>query len=179
MKKLFFALFAIGAILAFSACSSDDDEKEQKFFTGDCKQSISLESGPANAPITSVLVSSSLADMLKDSPNFGSPIATGEFLVAGSNTQIKVTGLPEGVALKDFKININGIEQGFGEVSNEKANLNLYTSAYEDFFKRAFNQMVKNGKLETKASFTPTEKTTDDVKLEITFSGRFSYWVKL
>lgn len=181
MKKLFFALFAIGAILAFSACSSDDDEKEQKFFTGDCKQTISLKAGPANASITLGAVESTLENMLKDSQGYGSPISTGELEVTGSNTSVRVVGLPEGVSLKDFKIKINdsNIEQNFGEISIEKANLNLYTSAYTNFFSSVFNKMVSDKKLKTVVSFVPSHDITEDVKLEITFSGRFSYWVKL
>jgi len=176
MKKLLFALLTI-SLFAFTACGSDD-EKEEKFFTGDCAQTVTLESGPANSPITNSSTST-LEDMLKNTSGYGSPISSGELLVTGSNTAVKVTGLPEGVALKDFKLSINGLEQSFGEISNEKSNLNLYTTTYSDYFKRAFNQMVSNKKLETKITFTPSVKTTDEVKLEIVFSGRFSYWVKI
>ncbi|GHV38463.1 hypothetical protein FACS1894179_01890 [Bacteroidia bacterium] len=177
MKKLIFNLFAISLLFAFSACGSDD-EKEEKFFTGDCKQTILLKSGAAGATIT-IPATSTLDDMLKNSSGYGSPVSSGELIIAGSNTSINVTGLPTGVALKDFKLNINGIEQSFGEISNEKANLNLYTSAYSDYFNRTFNQMVANKKLDVKVTFVPTVETDNNVKLEIVFSGRFSYWVKL
>ncbi len=177
MKKLIFSLFTISLLFVFPACGSDD-EKEEKFFTGDCKQTILLKSGAAGATIT-IPATSTLDDMLKNSSGYGSPISSGELLIAGSNTSVTITGLPEGTALKDFKLNINGIEQNFGEVSNEKANLNLYTTAYSDYFKRAFNQMVANKKLDVKVTFAPTVETDNSVKLEIVFSGRFSYWVKL
>lgn len=177
MKKLIFSLFTISLLFAFSACGSDD-EKEQKFFTGDCKQTVLLKSGAAGATIT-IPATSTLEDMLKNSSGYGSPISSGELVIAGSNTSVNITGLPEGVALKEFKLNINGIEQNFGEISNEKANLNLYTTAYSDYFKRTFNQMVANKKLDIKVTFAPTVETDNSVKLEIVFSGRFSYWVKL
>lgn len=177
MKKLIFSLFTISILFAFSACGSDD-EKEQKFFTGDCKQTVLLKSGAAGATIT-IPATSTLEDMLKNSSGYGSPISSGELVIAGSNTSVNISGLPEGVALKDFKLNINGIEQNFGEISNEKANLNLYTTAYSDYFKRTFNQMVANKKLDIKVTFAPTVETDNSVKLEIVFSGRFSYWVKL
>lgn len=180
MKKLFFALFAVGAILAFSACGSDD-EKEQKFFTGDCKQTVSLKAGPANASITLGAVESTLENMLKDSPGYGSPISTGELEVTGSNTSVRVVGLPDDVTLKNFTIKVNdsNIEQNFGEISAENANLNLYTNAYTSFFSNVFNKMVSDKKLKTVVSFVPSRDITEDVTLEIIFSGRFSYWVKI
>jgi hypothetical protein len=177
MKKLIFNLFAISLLFTFSACGSDD-EKEEKFFTGDCKQTILLKSGAAGATIT-IPATSTLDDMLKNSTGYGSPISSGELVLAGSNTSVNVNGLPTGVALKDLKLNINGIEQSFGEISNEKANFNLYTSAYSDYFNKAFNQMVANKKLDVKVTFAPTVETSNDVKLEIVFSGKFSYWAKI
>lgn len=177
MKKLIFNLLTISLLFAFSACGSDD-EKEEKFFTGDCKQTVLLKSGAAGATIT-IPASSTLEDMLKNSSGYGSPISSGELQISGSNTSINITGLPTGTALKDFKLNINGIEQSFGEISNEKANLNLYTTTYSEFFKKAFNQMVSNKKLDVKVTFAPTVETGNEVKLEIVFSGRFSYWVKI
>ncbi|MFV0539304.1 MAG: hypothetical protein ACK5M3_18335 [Dysgonomonas sp.] len=178
MKKLLFNLLAISMLFAFSACGSDD-EKEQKFFTGDCKQTVLLKSGAAGTTVT-IPATSTLEDMLKNVSGYGSPISSGELLLgSGSNTTIDIVGLPVGTALKDFKLNINGIEQNFGEISNEKANLNLYTTTYADYFKRVFNQMVANKKLDIKVTFAPTVETDNDVKLEIVFSGRFSYWVKL
>lgn len=178
MKNFFLSLLVISVFSVLPSCGNDD-EKELKFFTGDCRQLVSLESGPANSPITTAAVISTLDGMLTDSPGYGSPVSSGELQVTGSNTVVKVTGLPPGTALKDFKVNINGIEQEFGEISNERANLNLYTDTYLDFFKQAFGKMVSDRRLETRVSFTPTVKATDSVKLEIVFSGRFSYWAKI
>lgn len=178
MKKLIFSLFTISLLFAFSACGSDD-EKEKKSFLGDCKQTILLKSGAAGATIT-IPATSTLDDMLKNSSGYGSPVSEGELLLGSDGqTSINIVGLPEGTALKDFKLNINGIEQNFGELSNEKANLNLFTTAYADYFKRTFNQMVANRKLDVKVTFAPTVETDNNVKLEIVFSGKFSYWVKL
>lgn len=179
MKKLFFSLFVLSILFAFTACGSDDDDQEQKFFTGDCKQTVLLEWSQANSTTTTATVKSTLDDMLKNSPGYGSPVSSGELLIAGSNTDVKIAGLPEGTALKDFKININGIEQNFGEISNEKSNLNLWTDKNADFFKRAFNKMVSEKKLETKVTFTATTVGVEGVRLEIVFNGRFSYWVKI
>lgn len=179
MRKLLFTLFATSLLFAFSACS-DDDNKEQFFFNGDCKQTISLESGPAGSVITTTPLSTTLDDMLKDSEGFGAPVSTGEMLVAGSNTSVLIKNLPAGVVLKDLKININGIERSFGDISNEKANLNLYMGAESAaFFSKAFDKVVSNKAMTTKVTFTPSEKTAGDVTLEIVFSGRFSYWAKI
>ncbi|MFT4222068.1 hypothetical protein [Dysgonomonas sp.] len=177
MKKLIFSLFTISLLFVFPACGSDD-EKEEKYFNGDCVQTISLESGPANGPYSTPKASSTLDDMLKDVAGYGSPISSGKLHTTGENTEVKIFGLPAGTALKDLKITINGITESFGEVSNENANLNLYTG-HDAFFSRAFDQMVANKKLETVISFTPTVQVTSEVSLKIVFSGRFSYWVKL
>ncbi|MDR1091389.1 MAG: hypothetical protein LBL79_09960, partial [Prevotella sp.] len=156
-----------------------DDEKEEKFFNGDCIQTISLESGPANGPYSTPKALSTLDDMLKNVAGYGSPISSGSLHTTGENTEVKIYGLPVGTALKDLKITINnGIAENFGEVSNEKGNLNLYTG-HDTFFKKAFDQMVSNKKLETVISFTPTIQVTNEVSLKIVFSGRFSYWVKI
>ena len=177
MKKLIFSLFTISLLFAFTACGSDE-EKEEKFFTGDCIQTISLESGPANGAYSTPTTSSTLDNMLKDATGYGSPISSGSFQTTGENTEVKIIGLPAGTALKDFKLTINGAVESFGEVRNEKVNLNLYTN-HDTFFKKAFDLMVSNKKLETVASFTPTVQVTNAVSLRIVFSGRFSYWVKL
>lgn len=177
MKKLIFSLFTISLLFTFAACGSDD-EKEEKFFTGDCEQTILLKSGAAGSTII-ISATSTLDDMLEDSSGYGTPISSGELLIAGSNTSVTITGLPEGTVLKNFKLNINGIEQSFGEISVAKANLNLYTSTYFDYFQKAFNQMVADKKLDVEVTFAPTVETDNSVKLEIVFSGRFSYWVKI
>lgn len=177
MKKLTFSLFIISLLFVFAACGSDE-EKEEKFFAGDCTQTISLESGPANGTYSTPTASSTLDDMLKDATGYGSPISSGTLQTTGENTAVKIIGLPAGTALKDFKITINGAVESFGEVSNEKVNLNLYTG-HDTFFKKAFDLMVSNKKLETVVSFTPSVQVTSEVSLKIVFSGRFSYWVKI
>mgnify|MGYP001249934366 CR=1 FL=1 len=177
MKKLLFSLFSLSILFVVSACSSDDDPKVQKFFNGDCKQVVSLESGPAGSPITNKK-ESNLDDMLSDINGYGWPIVSGELIVAGSNTSAKVVGLPEGVVLKNVIININGIKHEFGDISNENANLNLYTDANDKFFKDAFATLVPKKKMVTEVTFTPSERIREDVSLEIIFSGKYSYWVK-
>lgn len=177
MKKLLFTLFSISILFAFSACGSDD-EKEEKFFTGDCNLTTALVSGAPESTVT-IPNQSTLDNLLKDSPGYGSPVSSGELLVNGKNTSVKITGLPVGTALKDFTIDVNGLTKNFGELSNEKVNLDLYTSANSKFFQDAFDRMVSNKNLDMKVTFTPTVQTTSEVKLEIIFSGRFSYWVKI
>lgn len=174
MRKLFFVVLTITTMFTFSACGSDD-EKEQVFFNGDCKQTISLESGVGGNTVITSPVKSELDDMLKNSSGFGSPVATGEFHVNGSNTMVKITGLPNGVILKNFSLNINGLKHDFGDRPVD--NTNLYTGN-ADYFQKVFDQMIKNKYLETIVTFTPTEKVSANVKLEMVFSGRFSYWQK-
>lgn len=178
MDKRLFKLLAFSLVFIFSSCGSDDDKKVAEYFTGDCKQVVSLEWKQANSTITTAPDTMLLEDMLRNQPGFGSPIASGELLVAGSNTSARVTGLPADASLKDFKVNINGIEENFGEISRKNANLNLYTDKHIDFFRNAFNRMVSDKQLITKVTFTSDIAGIDDVKLEIVFSGRFAYWVR-
>lgn len=178
MKKLLFTLFATSLLFTFSACGDDDDQYEDRAFVGDCSQVISLESGPAgNTNITEQKISK-LEDMLKNSTGFGSPIKnTAE--IYSKDSFVKITGLPAGTTLKEFKLTINGIEQAFGDISTEKSNLELYTNTHDEYFKKAFNKMVTDGALKVQVSFSPTVKTTTDVKLEVSFRGRFIYSAKI
>lgn len=174
MRKLAFILFTITTVFALTSCGSDD-KKEQVFFNGDCKQSVVLESGPANSSITTNEVSATLDDMLKGATGYGSPVSTGEFHVNGANTVVKITGLPDNTVLKNFSLEINGLKNDFGDIPVTHTNLYTGNSTY---FQKVFDKMIKDKKLSTKATFTPTEKTSSDVKLEIVLSGRFSYWAK-
>ncbi|MDR0825619.1 MAG: hypothetical protein LBN74_11030 [Prevotella sp.] len=173
MKKLFFTLLTITTIFAFTACGSDD--KEQFFFDGNCKQTISLESGPAGGPYTTPTTKASLNDLLKNATNYGSPISTGVLNITGGSTAVKVTGLTDGVTLANFTLKINGLENNFGDVTSVKSNLYAGT-VNGQYFQKVFDKMVKTGTLETAVSFTPNVKISDDVKLEIVFDGTFSYW---
>lgn len=177
MKKLLFTLFATSLLFAFTGCGNDD-EYEDKTFIGDCLEIISLESGPAeNTNITQLKVSK-LEDKLKGSTGFGAPIKnTAELYSKESFAEIK--GLPDGTILKEFKLTINGKTESFGEISTEKNNLVLYTSSHDEYFKNVFNQMVRDGALKVQVSFIPTVQVTKDVKLEISFRGRFTYSVKI
>lgn len=179
MKKLLFTLFATSLLFAFTGCGSDDD-KEQKFFKGDCKQTISLKSGSEGSQITTKPTYATLDDMLKGATGFGSPISTGELLITGENTAAMVKGLPEGVTLKGFKVDINGLVYEFGDISNEAQNLNLYKGTKNaEFFSKAFDKIVSAKSMTTKVTFTPTQEISEDVTLEIVFTGTFSYWAKI
>lgn len=178
MTKKILALFTL-SVFFLSSCGSDD-EREARFFTGDCKQSISLEWKQANSTVTTAPDTIYLDDMLKNYPGFGTPIFDGELLLGDSNTSARIIGLPIEASLKDFRISINGKEMRFGEISHKNANLNLYTSDNnKNFFEPAFRRMIADKRLITKTTFTPTVDGVEDVKLEIVFSGKFSYWVKL
>lgn len=180
MKKLLFTLFSISILFAFSACGGDDDDKVEKFFNGDIRQTITLKSAEAGSIVTTKPVSTKLEDLLKGSTGYDgiTSISTGKFVIAGSNTSVNIVGLPEGTALQGFVLDINGEKLEFGEISNEKKNLNLFKDNYLDSFKKAFNKVISSKKMETKVTFTPTVETTADVKIEIVFSGEFSYWAK-
>lgn len=174
MKSIFHILFVLVVVSAFSSCGSDD-EKERKYFNGDCKQTISLESGVAgNTVITSPIISK-LDDMLVNATGYGYPVVSGEFHENGENTAVKVVGLPEGVVLKNFSMEINGLKNDFGNI--DITYVNLYTGN-GSYFKKVFDSMVKKRELKTSITFTPTERISSDTKVEIVFSGRFSYWQK-
>jgi len=174
MKKIFHILFVLVVVFTFSSCGSDD-EKERKYFNGDCKQTVSLESGPANSSITTKDTSPSLDEMLQNATGYGYPVIGGELHVNGENTAVKVVGLPDGVILKNFSLKINGSKKEYGDIDVTRTNLYTGNSSY---FEQVFASMIKNKKLITEVTFTPTEKISADVKLEIVFSGRFSYWQK-
>jgi len=180
MKKTLSVVFILSALFAFTGCGSDDPEKVEKFFNGICKQTINIQAY-ANQSTTIEPVTSTLESMLEDSPGYGSPISTGNFVVTG-NTTITIEGLDDMAddpVLKGFKLNINGLERSFGDIT--KKNATLYTDDHLEYFKNVFNKMVKDKKLITKVTFTPSVNIdpADKVKLVISFDGKFSYWVTL
>lgn len=179
MRKLAFILFTITTVFALTSCGSDD-EKEQIFFEGECKQTVEIKGYSGQVAETNPAVTSTLSDMLKDNPNYGSPISTGEFYP--DRTSIKIVGLKEGVTLAGFTLTINGKSQVFGDIKlpNGSTEYILYTGSYTDFFKNGFNMMVNKKQLETVVKFTPSVDVTaaDNVKLEIVYRGKFSYWAK-
>lgn len=181
MKKAFISVLFLGLLFSFVSCGSDDPEKVEKSFNGVCKQTVDIKAY-ANASTTIPTITSTLDDMLKNSAGYGSPIASGSLVVAGSETSVKIDGLEnmaDGVILKDFKLTINGLERNFGNVT--KDNVRLYTDQHLDYFKNVFNKMVSEGKLVTKISFTPSVDidAADKVKLQIAFDGKFSYFITL
>lgn len=181
MKKIFLTIVFLSALFSFTGCGSDDPEKIEKFFNGVCKQTVAIQAY-ANSTTSTEEKVSTLEEMLKDTPGYGSPIASGSFVVTGENTTIKVEGLEdmaEDVTLKGFTLNINGLERNFGDIT--KSNAKLYTDIHLEYFKNVFNKMIRDGKLATKITFTPTKNIdpADKVKLQISFDGKFSYWVTL
>lgn len=180
MKKTSLSIAILSALLVFTGCGSDDPEKVEKFFNGICKQTIAIQAY-ANQNTTIEPKVSTLEQMLEDTPGYGSPISSGSFVVTG-NTTIEIEGLDdlaEEVTLKDFKLEINGLEKKFGDIT--KKNARLYTDQHLDYFKNVFNKMIQEKKLSTKVSFSPTANInpTDNIKLQISFDGKFSYWVTL
>lgn len=179
MKKVFHILFVLVVVFTFSSCGSDD-EKELISFEGDCKQIVEIKGYAGQSIQTDPPVISKLSDMLSGSPNYGPSISTGEFYPVG--TSVKITGLKEGTTLSGFVLTINGVSQSFGDVKllEGSTEYTLYSNKYLDFFRNGFNKMVSKKQLETSLKFTPSEDiaATDNVKLEIVYRGKFSYWVK-
>ncbi|MFV0419266.1 MAG: hypothetical protein ACK5KT_11120 [Dysgonomonas sp.] len=181
MKKVFLTTFILSILLSFTGCGSDDPEKVEKYFNGVCKQTIAIQAY-ANQNTTIAPITSTLEDMLKDTPGYTAPISGGSFVVTGENTTIKIEGLDnmaEDVTLKGFILNINGMERNFGDIT--KTNAKLYTDEHLEYFRNVFNKMIRDGKLTTKITFTPTGNVdpADKIKLQISFDGKFSYWVTL
>lgn len=160
--------------LLLSSCGSSDDNKTQYFFNGECKQKIELE-GAKDATITTAETSDSLDDMLKDSKGYGGPVTSG-VLNPTETTSVKVLGLKEGVVLNNFFLIINGQERFFGNITTD--NSNLYTMESLTYFNQAFNKMVSDRVLRTKVVFSPSERIqeSDNIRVEIVFNGKFSYW---
>lgn len=181
MRKVFLTTFILSILLSFTGCGSDDPEKVEKSFNGICKQAVAIQAY-ANSTTTTEEKVSTLEEMLKDTPGYGSPIASGSFIVAGGVTYIQIEGLDdmaEDVTLKGFTLSINGMERNFGDIT--KNNAKLFTDNNLEYFRNVFNKMIRDGKLVTKITFTPTGNIdpADKVKLQISFDGKFSYWVTL
>ena len=179
MKKLFFVLLTITTMFAFTACGSDD-EKEEVAFTTVCKQSVQFK-GLKNQSTSSEEVSAALEDLLKASATGydGTRISTGKLSITGS-TSVIITGLKEGVVLNNLKVKINGVEKAFGNISVAGNNLNLYNDDNMKFFADAFTRMMNTHNLTVQVTFTPSEDVLplDNVKLNINFDGRYTYWKK-
>lgn len=181
MKRVTLTTLILCALFSFTGCGSDDPEKVEKFFNGICKQTIALQAYANSTTSTDAKVST-LDEMLKDTPGYGSPISSGNFVMTSQNTVIKIEGLEEmaeDVILKNFTLDINGQKRDFGDIS--KNNAKLYTDQHLEYFKNIFNLMVRDGKLTSKVTFTPTKNIdpADKVKLLISFDGKFSYWITL
>lgn len=176
MKKLFFILFTITAMFAFTACGSDDEKEEMSFNTV-CKQSVQFK-GIKNQSTTSEEISAALEDLLKASATGydGTRISSGTLNITG-NTSAAITGLKEGIVLNNLKVKINGVEKSFGNISVASNNLNLYNDQNIDFFKDAFTRMIKNHNLTVQVTFTPSEDilASDNVKLNIDFYYKISF----
>lgn len=174
LKTSILSVITLFALLFSSCGGSDGDSQTQYFFNGECKQKIVLE-GAKDATITTAETSDSLDDMLKDSKGYGAPV-TGGVLNPTETTSVKVLGLKEGVILKNFFLIINGQERYFNNITAE--NSNLYTMESLSYFNQAFNKMVSDRQLRTKVVFSPSERIqeSDNVRVEIIFNGKFSYW---
>jgi hypothetical protein len=171
-SKILAILFS--AILIFSACSSDNkDNRSEHFFNGICKLDIPLK-GFANQLTTTQETSVPLDTLLKDN-DYIPPVTNGVMFLTNT-TAIEITGLKEGIILKNFILNINDLEYKFGDITS--SNTVLYTDQTMSYFKNVFDRMIAQNKLRASASFTPSQKIdeTSDVKLKIVFGGKFSYW---
>lgn len=169
ISKIFGLMLTIA--VAFSSCG--DDDKTEKTFDGVCKHSLLLE-GSKDYILTTPESTAELNTMLSEY-TFVAPITSG-VLNLTEVTSVKITGLKNGVTLKDFSLTINDSKKDFGDIVADNAV--LYNSSTVDYFKDTFNKMVSQKKIRVKATFTPSEKieATDNVKVEIVFNGRFTYW---
>ena len=130
MKGIYKTLILLATVVVFVSCGSDSDSKTLISFNGECKQTIVLE-GAKDATITTAEVSDKLDDMLKNFSGYGTPISSGT-LNPTETTSIKVTGLKDGIILKNFSLIINGHTRNFGEIT--ASNSNLYTMQSLDYF---------------------------------------------
>lgn len=158
----------------FTSCGSDDEYQELTV-NGVCKQNVSLE-GKKDQTVTEPKVEANLEEMLKAATSGydGTRIASGSLNITGS-TYVKITGLKDGVTLKNLKIKLNGQEKNFGDITSQKAN--LYTDEHLEFFKAAFNRMVSQHSWVIEVTHSPSEDITaeDNVKIEFSFDGSFKY----
>lgn len=175
MKKIsvIFGLFLFMA-MALISCGSDDDDKKEYSFSGDVKQVINI-TGNEKHTITTPEITVSLEEALSSNANYGWPIASATMDLT-EGTSIKITGFKEGVVLQKCTLWINGHQKIFNEITADKAN--LYTSENLSYFTQAFNSMISARSLKTKFTFTPSTsiEADDNMKLEITFRGRYTYW---
>ena len=181
MKKLLFTLFSASLLFAFSACSSDNDNKvEKKLSDAPVEQIIDLV-GNKDYTVATPLKSETLNNLRKGAKANDGSIYDGVAKIKEGNLQlskttVRIAGLPETTTLKDFKISINGLEYSFGNITASNTDLNIGKNT--DFLNKAFEKIMASKKMETKVTFTPSETTTKDVKLEIILVGQFSYWEK-
>lgn len=170
ISKIFGLILTLA--VAFSSCG--DDDKTEKSFDGICKHNLVFGNIDKDNTTTTPESTSDLNTMLSDY-TFIAPITSG-VLNLSEVTSVKITGLKNGVTLKNFSLTINDSKKDFGDIDTDKTM--LYNSSTVDYFKDTFNKMVAQKKIRVKATFTPSENivATDNVKVEIVFNGRFTYW---
>ncbi|WP_101688456.1 hypothetical protein [Dysgonomonas massiliensis] len=181
MKKLLFSLFTLSILFVVSACSSDDDPKVEKLLSDAPVEQIIDLVGNKDYTVETPLKSATLNELLKGAKAIDGSIYDGLATISKgdiqlSKTTLKIVGLPTTTTLKNFKININGLEHSFGDITAGNADLNIGKNT--DFLNKAFERVMSSKKMESKVTFSPSETTTEDVKLEIILVGQFSYWVK-
>ena len=171
MTRVFGLLLILGVI--FTSCGSDDDNRREYQFEGTCKETISLKGFESQDTSTDKNHKVSLNDLLKKY-DYVPPVIKGELYLT-DGTSIRITGLENGVILKNFVLSINDLKYNFGDINADKSN--LYTNVTLEYFRNSFNRMIGNKKLRVYATFTPNEKidVENNVNLEIVFKGMFTY----
>lgn len=168
-KNIFFILLT-STIVLLSACSSDDD-KVTKEFNATCKYSIDIL-GFTNQITTTEPITEGLDELLRNY-NYNPPVINGSMKVTSSS--FKISGLEEGVILKNFILIINDYEKNFGDITI--INSDLYIDANLNYFQESFKRMVSQGKLKVQMTFTPNKKLDENnnVKLNLSFDGIYYY----
>lgn len=174
MKNLFYIILALGTILAFTACGSDD-EYETLSFNATIKKDVTLR-GFQGQRVTEPAVTESLENMLKESATGydGTRIASANLTITG-DTYIRITGLNPGMTLRDFTLKINGLERNFGNITSET--VNLHNDVNLNYFSSAFAKIVSDHRLSLEVSYTPSADIaeSDNIKVELSYDGRFHY----
>lgn len=174
MKKLVLALFAISTIFTLSSCGSDDPEKVEKFFTGTALHSKDLNAYKDNDNVIVKMPATDLEALLKGSTGYGAPISSCVFSIKESD--IVITGLKEGVILKNLNLKMGNISKGFGDVSSiNGASKSIINNETLSFFQQILDKIAKDKKIsEIEVSFEPSDDV--NAKIELSLKGEFSYW---
>lgn len=177
MKKLILTLFAISTIFTFSSCGDDEPKKIETFFTGTARHVKELNAFKGNSTTipTDVVTLEKLLE--GNTTGYGAPIVSCVF--STPDCRVNIVGLKAGVTLNDFKLKMGNIEKEIkGVVGVADKSVSLITNETNSFFIQIFDKIAKEKKIDKiEITFTPSENLNleDNVRLEISLEGKFSY----